>query len=402
MILMMQTLLAEAATDAPPLGAIIAIAVFVILFAVFIWAWVRKRKRGGGDSEERPATVEEKAAPPAADEKPSAPEPADEPEEEPAPEAPVSPTVVLGEARSLREGLQRTSREGFVARLGKLFQGRQVDASLVEEIEEVMLTSDVGVRTAQLLIDGMRDALSRKALADGRAVWKFLREQASSILAEADTATGPRPPAGDGPRVIMVIGVNGTGKTTSIGKLAARFSAEGERVLLAAGDTFRAAAAEQLEVWARRVQVDCHRGAAEADPASVVFDAISRAKQEGHTLVIADTAGRLHTQVDLMDELAKVHRVCGKAREGAPHEVLLVLDATTGQNAIQQAKIFRDAVDVTGIVLTKLDGTAKGGVVLGICEQHKIPIRWVGVGERLEDLRAFSPDEFVNALFPGN
>jgi len=421
------TLVAQASSEVP-IGAIVAIGVFVLLIALFAVAWVRKRKRGleeaeeGRETGERPATGEEELA--EEEEAPTpksaklAPAPAEQPVVVPRDGAPVAPkdvhpegvavedkaaapVFVLGEARSMHEGLEKTAREGFVARLGKLFRGKEIDASLVAEVEEVMFTSDVGVQTAQRLLDGMRAALSRRELSDEKSVWGYLRKETKAILDEAAQKLPERPTEGPGPRVIMVIGVNGTGKTTSIGKLAARYKAEGRRILLAAGDTFRAAAVEQLEVWARRVEVDIHKGKERADPASVVFDAVERAKAEGHDLVIVDTAGRLHTQVNLMEELKKVHRVIGKAAEGAPHEVLLVLDATTGQNAIQQAQIFGGAVQVTGITLTKLDGTAKGGVVIGICDQLDIPIRWVGVGERVQDLRRFDSGDFVAALYGG-
>jgi fused signal recognition particle receptor len=204
--------------------------------------------------------------------------------------------------------------------------------------------------------------------------------------------------------VLLVVGVNGSGKTTTIGKLAAKLSSEGKRVLLAAGDTFRAAAAEQLEIWSGRSQATLVRGREGADPSSVIFDGVKRAVTEGFDVAIADTAGRLHTKTDLMQELQKIRRVIGKASAGAPHETWLVIDATSGQNAIAQAQIFTGDMSVTGIVLTKLDGTAKGGVILGIADQLKIPVRYVGVGERVEDLRRFDPEEFVEALFapPGN
>ncbi len=388
--------LAQASGAEPvPLGTALFVGVGVLLFALFVFAWLRERRRSDDEHEPEssaptPAELEEELAEELAEEAP--PVPRDKP-------APVAPVFDLGEARSMREGLARTHEEGFVSRLGRLFRGKQIDAALLDEVEEVMFTSDIGVATSQKLLEGMRAALGRKQLEDGDAVWRYLRSETRRILDAAALARPPVEPEGEGPEVIMVIGVNGSGKTTTIGKLAARHRANGRRVLLAAGDTFRAAAVEQLQVWARRVGVDVHAGGEGADPASVVFDAIERAKAEGHDLVIADTAGRLHTQVNLMEELKKVHRVIGKARPGGPHEVLLVLDATTGQNAIQQAQIFGESVTLSGIVLTKLDGTAKGGVIIGICDHLGIPIRFVGVGERVQDMRPFDSAEFVEALY---
>jgi fused signal recognition particle receptor len=226
-----------------------------------------------------------------------------------------------------------------------------------------------------------------------------LRNEAQRILEGATAGAKVGVPKPGEPFVTMVLGVNGTGKTTSIGKLSHKLLADGKKVVLVAGDTFRAAAAEQLEHWARRVGVPCIKGKDGADPASVVFDGVKQAVADQAEFVLVDTAGRLHNNTNLMEELKKVRRVMGRAIEGAPHEVLLVLDATTGQNAITQAKLFKEATDVTGIILTKLDGTAKGGVVLGVCDEMKIPIRWIGVGERVADLRVFDPKEFVDELF---
>jgi fused signal recognition particle receptor len=297
---------------------------------------------------------------------------------------------------ALIPGLQRT-RSGFIARLGEIFAGKkQIDPSVVDEIEKVLLTADIGVRTSQKLLEEIRSSLSRSELADPDAVWAFLRRRATEILSL------PAPPIDFGatrPFVLLIIGVNGSGKTTTIGKLAARLAADGKKVLLAAGDTFRAAAVEQLEVWAKRTSTTLVRGKEGADPSSVIFDGVKRAATEGFDVAIADTAGRLHTKTELMQELQKVRRVVGKASTGAPHETWLVIDATSGQNAIAQAQIFTEAMAVSGIVLTKLDGTAKGGVILGITDQLKIPVRYIGVGEKVEDLRPFDPDEFVDALF---
>jgi fused signal recognition particle receptor len=301
-------------------------------------------------------------------------------------------------ATSLREGLGKTRREGFVARLGRLFGSKTLDSSLVDEIEEALFTADVGVKTVDRMMEGVRAELgSGSASAD--AVWGIMRRQAREIL---DTASrnerGTQPGPGE-PRVIMVLGVNGAGKTTTIGKLAHQLAESGTKTALVAGDTFRAAAAEQLEHWGRRVGAKVYRGEEGADPASVVFDGVKQARADGMEVVLVDTAGRLHTQVNLMEELKKVRRVMGKALDGCPHEVLLIVDATTGQNAIQQAAMFDEACQVSGVVLTKLDGTARGGIVIGVCDQLGIPIRYIGVGERVDDLRAFSASEFVDALF---
>ena len=269
----------------------------------------------------------------------------------------------------------------------------------MDDLEEVLFTSDIGVRTATVLLDRVRDALSQRELSDPSKVWGVLRDGAREILDGALLADKSTQPGPGEPRVVMVLGVNGSGKTTTIGKLAHSLCRDGVHVTLIAGDTFRAAAAEQLEHWGRRVGAEVTRGKEGADPASVVFDGLRAAIDAGAETVLVDTAGRLHTQVNLMEELKKVRRVMGKALPGAPHEVLMVLDATTGQNAIQQARTFDEATEVTGVVLTKLDGTAKGGVIIGVCHELGLPIRYVGVGERVEDLRPFEPAEFVDALF---
>jgi len=300
--------------------------------------------------------------------------------------------------RTLKDGLGRTRKEGFIARLGSLFAGKQIDQDVLEEVEHVLFTSDIGVKTANRLIEAVKEALSKKELKDEGKVWEVLRAEATKILGQASGRPVGTPKPGE-PFVTMVLGVNGTGKTTSIGKLAHKLLGEGRKVTLVAGDTFRAAATEQLEHWGRRVGAPVVAGKEGADPASVVFDGVKKGLEDQSEFVLVDTAGRLHTNVNLMEELKKVRRVMGRAIEGAPHEVLMVLDATTGQNAIQQAKMFGDATDVTGIILTKLDGTAKGGVVLGVCDELKLPIKWVGVGERVADLRPFDAREFVDELF---
>ena len=330
--------------------------------------------------------------------------PAERPRETavPAPEPTRAPAQVIPfpaparKGAALLPGLQRT-RGGFIARLGEIFAGKkQIDPSVVDEIEKVLLTADIGVRTSQKLLEEIRSSLSRSELGDPDAVWAFLRRRATEMLSL------PAPPVDFGaarPFVLLIIGVNGSGKTTTIGKLAARLAGDGKKVLLAAGDTFRAAAVEQLDVWAKRTSTTLVRGKENADPSSVIFDGVKRAATESFDVAICDTAGRLHTKTDLMQELQKVRRVVGKASTGAPHETWLVIDATSGQNAIAQAQIFTEAMAVSGIVLTKLDGTAKGGVILGIADQLKIPVRFIGVGEKVEDLRPFDADEFVDALF---
>ena len=331
--------------------------------------------------------VRTSARPPPA---PAGSEPA-KPSTAPGPSVPPSKRDVAG----LRKGLA-ASRSGFVARLSALFQGKkEIDPAILEQVEEVMLTSDVGPKTTQAILSRLRGSLERNELRDTDAVWAALRAEASRILQIGGGAVR----LSAKPTVVLMVGVNGVGKTTTIGKLATRYNAAGKTVLLAAGDTFRAAAVQQLEVWGKRVGSEVVRGKEGADPAAVAFDATSRAKENGIDLLFIDTAGRLHTKAPLMDEIKKVRKTIAKAMEGAPHETFLVLDATTGQNALQQAALFKDALDLTGIVLTKLDGTAKGGIVLAICDELGVPVRYVGLGERAEDLREFHADEFVEALF---
>jgi fused signal recognition particle receptor len=302
--------------------------------------------------------------------------------------------------KTLAAGLEKT-RVGFMARLNALFSGgKLVDDAVLADLEEVLFTADIGVKTATRLLETARDRVRRKELADADRIKGALREEIARILALDGVAAAPPLAIGpERPWVVMVVGVNGSGKTTTVGKLASKLKGAGHTVLLGAGDTFRAAAGEQLEIWAERVKAPIVRGKEGTDPASVCFEAVQRGAQEGVDVVLCDTAGRLHTKLPLMEELKKVKRVIGKAAPGAPHEVLLVLDATNGQNAIAQARQFHEALGVTGIALTKLDGTAKGGVVIGICDELKIPVRYVGVGETVADLKPFAPKEFVEALF---
>jgi fused signal recognition particle receptor len=296
----------------------------------------------------------------------------------------------------LRRGLAKVrDSEGFFGRLKALFVGRsEIDPGLVDQIEEVLLTSDVGVKTTEALLEQIRLGIKRKELVNDDQVWGALRTRVREILGNG--GGNIKLPAR--PTVVMFVGVNGAGKTTTIGKLATRLKAEGRTVVLAAGDTFRAAAVQQLIVWGKRVGCEVVSGKDGANPGAVIFDAIQKAAEIGADVVLADTAGRLHTKTNLMDELTKVARTIEKALPGAPHETLLVLDATNGQNAMQQAELFKEALPLSGIVLTKLDGTAKGGVILGVCAEHALPVRYIGVGERPDELRDFNADEFVEAL----
>jgi fused signal recognition particle receptor len=284
----------------------------------------------------------------------------------------------------------------LISRLANVFRrGRELDASILDEVEEVLITADVGVHTTQRVLEALRSKMNGGQLSSADEAWEAIRAESLEILA----SSGGGLTVADAPTVILVVGVNGVGKTTTIGKLASRLSRQGKSVLLAAGDTFRAAAVTQLEVWGRRVGCEVVKGKDRADPGSVIFDAIQKAKDTGADVVIADTAGRLHTKTPLMDELKKLGRTVEKALGRPADQVLLVLDATTGQNAIQQAQLFKEALPLTGIVLTKLDGTAKGGVVLGIVDQHHVPVQFVGVGEKVEDLKPFDAEAFVQALF---
>ncbi|MDY6878881.1 MAG: signal recognition particle-docking protein FtsY [Desulfatiglans sp.] len=305
--------------------------------------------------------------------------------------------VEKGLFQRLRKGLSKT-RSTITGRLDRLFLGKkEITEDLLDELEEILFTSDFGVQTTQELIQSIQEGVARKELKDPERLKAHLKDLISSFL---HVLPAPHSLPGPGePLVIMVMGVNGVGKTTTIGKVAHMYKRQGNKVLLVAADTFRAAAVEQLSIWAERVGVDIIKQATGADPSAVVFDAIAAAVSRKADVVLIDTAGRLHTKVNLMDELEKIHRVTGKKLPGAPHEVWLVLDATTGQNALSQAEMFNEVLGVTDIVLTKLDGTAKGGIVVGISRQLKIPIRFIGVGEQMDDLRPFDATEFVQAIF---
>lgn len=346
---------------------------------------------------ERPAPSERPpvAERPAPSERPAA---VEAPPEKPLP--PAKPARKEDHARdvsALKKGLTQT-RTGWMQRLFAVFTGKkEIDPALLDEIEETLLTGDVGSTTTKRLVDGLKERLDRKELADVDRVWDALKADSLAILDVSAPPFGGATPSK--PMVILMAGVNGAGKTTTIAKLATRYKEDGRTVLLAAGDTFRAAAVAQLEMWGKRVGVPVHKGKEGAKPSAVVFEAVKRGVDEGFDVIIADTAGRLQTKAPLMEELRKIREACGKAMPGAPHEVLLVLDATTGQNAIVQAEEFSKALPLTGVVLTKLDGTAKGGVILAVAEAFKLPVRFIGVGEKSDDLREFDARDFIEALF---
>lgn len=331
--------------------------------------------------------------------------------------APVEEAPVEAESAEAEEEIQeqqeqeKPTKEGFFARLKRsllktkqnlgsgfisLFRGKKIDDDLFEELEEQLLIADVGVETTRKIISNLTEGASRKDLRDAEALYGLLKDEMGDILAKVDE---PLNVEGKTPFVILMVGVNGVGKTTTIGKLARQFQQEGKSVMLAAGDTFRAAAVEQLQVWGQRNNIPVVAQHTGADSASVIFDAIQAAKARGVDVLLADTAGRLQNKAHLMEELKKIVRVMKKLDEDAPHEVMLTIDASTGQNAVSQAKLFHEAVGLTGITLTKLDGTAKGGVIFSVADQFGIPIRYIGVGERIEDLRPFKADDFIEALF---
>ncbi len=316
----------------------------------------------------------------------------DTPEEET-----TAPEDKKGLFQKLKKGLSKT-RASFTGRLDRLFLGKkEITEDLLDELEEILFTSDIGVATTQELIDTVREKVARKELKNPEKLKIALKDHILSFL---DIPLTERPGPGPGqPLVILVVGVNGVGKTTSIGKMAHNFKSRGKNVMLVAADTFRAAAVEQLEIWGERSGSDVVKQSTGADPSAVVFDALTAAVSRKADIVLIDTAGRLHTKTNLMEELKKINRVTENKLPGAPHKVWLVLDATTGQNAISQAEAFNEAIGLTGIILTKLDGSAKGGIVVGISHQLEIPIKYIGIGETIEDLRPFEPEEFVNAIF---
>ena len=327
---------------------------------------------------------------------------------EPVEDTPAAEEAVVEDAVQEQE---KPTKEGFFARLKRsllktkenlgsgfisLFRGKKIDDDLFEELEEQLLIADVGVETTRKIITNLTEGASRKQLKDAEALYGLLKDEMGEILAKVDE---PLNVEGKTPFVILMVGVNGVGKTTTIGKLARQFEQQGKSVMLAAGDTFRAAAVEQLQVWGQRNNIPVIAQHTGADSASVIFDAIQAAKARNIDVLIADTAGRLQNKSHLMEELKKIVRVMKKLDVEAPHEVMLTIDASTGQNAVSQAKLFHEAVGLTGITLTKLDGTAKGGVIFSVADQFGIPIRYIGVGERIEDLRPFKADDFIEALF---
>lgn len=357
--------------------------------------------RGPAPAEEPEAKEAPEAEAPAAPEAPAEAPAKEKPVEAPAPEAVPEPAPEpepqVSVFERIKQGLGKT-RASLTGGLADLFSvGKKIDEDLLEEIETTLLMADVGVTATSEIIDSLTDKLERNQLKDGEALRKALRDELHGLL--KDVTKPLEIDAGKKPYVILMVGVNGVGKTTTIGKLSKKFQAEGKSVMLAAGDTFRAAAVEQLQVWGERNNVPVVAQETGSDSASVIFDAIQSAQSRGTDVVIADTAGRLQNKENLMNELAKVVRVMKKLDESAPHEVMLVLDAGTGQNALSQAQVFQQAVGVSGITLTKLDGTAKGGIVFAIARQLQLPIRFIGVGEQAEDLRSFDAETFVDALF---
>lgn len=302
----------------------------------------------------------------------------------------------------IKSGLSKT-RKSFLDKIGSLLgTGRKIDDNLLEELEEVMLTADIGVNTTEMIIENVRTIAKKEGFENAEDVYQLLKDEIHNILIKSPSSKSDAEYNIDDskkPHVILVIGVNGVGKTTTIGKLARNYKVAGKEVVIGAADTFRAAANEQLEIWAQRADVEIIQKGQGADPASVAYDTVSHAINENKDVVLIDTAGRLHNKANLMQELGKISRVIKKKKADAPDEVFLVLDGTTGQNAILQAKEFTKAAPITGIVLTKLDGTAKGGVVIPIANELKIPVRYIGVGEKIDDLQPFDPDFFIEAMF---
>jgi len=307
----------------------------------------------------------------------------------------------LKKKEKLEQGMEK-SREGFLNKLGKTLAGKdKVDAAVLDELEEILISSDVGVKTTIEIIERIEERVAKDKFMTQNELQEILREEVIKLLKE----TKPEQPAEfdaefvTKPHTILLVGVNGVGKTTTIGKLAHLYKKAGKNVILGAADTFRAAAVDQLKIWSDRAGVPIIQQGQSADPAAVAFDTVSSAKARNADVALIDTAGRLHNKKSLMEELGKIKRVMGKVVDGAPQEVLLVLDASTGQNAMQQAKAFTEVVDITGLVLTKLDGTAKGGIVIGISNELQVPVKYIGIGEQLEDLQIFDRSDFVNALF---
>ncbi len=378
----------------------VGIGVAVIVGLLAGWFLGRRRPATDEPAVDAAAATEERPKPSetptvelpreAVDEAPPAAKPLPEPEAEPAP-----PPSFL---QRMAKGLART-REVLGGRLAGVFSRSSIDDALFEELEDALILADVGVRAAGQLVERLRKDVARDGITEPAALRARLQAHIGEMLDDPASQIAAQPD--EGPLVILVVGVNGGGKTTTIGKLAARYTAEGKKVMLGAGDTFRAGAIEQLRIWAERAEADIVAHSEGADPAAVLFDSLQAAKARGHDVVICDTAGRLQSRKPLMDQLGKVTRVIGKAVPGAPHEVILVLDATIGQNALSQARTFGEVVGVTGIVLTKLDGTAKGGVVVAVRSETGVPVKFVGIGEQVDDLRPFEAAAFAEALLSG-
>lgn len=307
----------------------------------------------------------------------------------------MTETKKMGFFGRLKQSLVRT-KQAIGSGFASFFKGKKIDDDLFEELEEKLLMADVGVETTQKIIAQLTQQASRKQLKEAESLYEILKSEMQTILLEADA---PLNTEAHKPFIILMVGVNGVGKTTTIGKLAKRFQSEGKSVMLAAGDTFRAAAVEQLQVWGERNQIPVIAQHTNADSASVIFDAMQAAKAKKIDVLIADTAGRLQNKAHLMDELKKIVRVMRKLDPAAPHEIMITIDASTGQNAISQTALFNEAVGLTGITITKLDGTAKGGVVFSLADQFKLPIRFIGIGEKIDDLRPFDATAFIDALF---
>ena len=302
-----------------------------------------------------------------------------------------------GYLSSLKKGLSKT-KSALAGGMDKIiFRAKKIDENrIIDELEELLISADLGVKFTLQVLDDLRKDIKEKKIKENQEIKDFLKEKITGMLTKKNAEI---PDRNDSPHTVLVVGVNGSGKTTTIGKLAYKYSREDKKVLLAAGDTFRAAAIEQLKIWAERTSSDFISHQDGADPSAVVFDSMKAARARGKDVLIIDTAGRLHTNTNLMEQLKKIKRVICKEMEDGPHEILLIMDATTGQNGLSQARMFHEAIHLTGIVLTKLDGTSKGGIVVQIIDELKIPIKYIGIGEGLEDLKVFNPEEFANALF---
>lgn len=329
------------------------------------------------------------------EDQPATPGPFDDEIEKSAPEEKDPEENKKGFFGRLKDRLTKT-RETLISRVDHLVLGKkEIDEDLLDELEEILITSDLGVMTTRALIESVQQKVKRKELDNPERLKETLQQEILRFL----EVPGKIPDYSQKPFIILVIGVNGVGKTTTIGKLAQKFKSQGKKVLLVAGDTFRAAAGEQLEIWAGRSGAEIIRQKEGSDPSAVVYDGVKAARSRGMDVVLIDTAGRLHTRVNLMEELKKIRRVIQKEVPEGPHQIWLILDATMGQNAISQARTFNEALEINGIILTKLDGTAKGGIIVGICNELKIPIEYIGIGEKVDDLQPFNPEEFVRALF---